>query len=83
MKQTTTTRVHIRCRLNDSVKGLTHAASAEEERIATDRRARGYSSAYHDERQSQAIEGLMTTRVGPPCEGSEKTQPRTLVGQIK
>ncbi|GFU22570.1 hypothetical protein TNCV_1304501 [Trichonephila clavipes] len=25
----------------------------------------------------------MTTRVGPLCEGSEKTPPRTLIGQIK
>ncbi|GFV64380.1 hypothetical protein TNCV_2502981 [Trichonephila clavipes] len=24
------------------------------------------------------VERLMATRVGPPCEGSEKTQPRTL-----
>ncbi|GFV90363.1 hypothetical protein TNCV_4380781 [Trichonephila clavipes] len=33
--------------------------------------------------QSQAFESLMATRVGPPCEGSEKTQQRTLIGQIK
>ncbi|GFU11711.1 hypothetical protein TNCV_2611071 [Trichonephila clavipes] len=32
---------------------------------------------------SQALECLMATRVGPPGEGSEKTQLRTLTGQIK
>ncbi|GFX62587.1 hypothetical protein TNCV_4867501 [Trichonephila clavipes] len=36
-----------------------------------------------DRIMSQALECLMATRVGPPCEGSEKTQPRTLIGQIK
>ncbi|GFV70483.1 hypothetical protein TNCV_2868291 [Trichonephila clavipes] len=32
---------------------------------------------------SQTLECLMATRVGPPWEGSEKTQLRTLIGQIK
>ncbi|GFY36172.1 hypothetical protein TNCV_4845441 [Trichonephila clavipes] len=32
---------------------------------------------------SQALECLMATRVGPPCEGCEKTQSRPLIGQIK
>ncbi|GFY21568.1 hypothetical protein TNCV_1167131 [Trichonephila clavipes] len=31
----------------------------------------------------QALECLLATRVGPPSEGSETTQPRTLIGQIK
>ncbi|GFT50789.1 hypothetical protein TNCV_493991 [Trichonephila clavipes] len=33
--------------------------------------------------KSQALECLMATRVGPPSEGRETTQPRTLIGQIK
>ncbi|GFU30044.1 transposable element Tcb1 transposase [Trichonephila clavipes] len=32
---------------------------------------------------SQALECLMATRVGPPSEGRETAQPRTLIGQIK
>ncbi|GFU26781.1 hypothetical protein TNCV_1838331 [Trichonephila clavipes] len=33
--------------------------------------------------KSQALECLMATRVGHPCKGSETTQQRTLIGQIK
>lgn len=55
VKQTIAIRIHIRCWFNDgrsvSGGGMTHAQSAEEERIAEDRHAQGYSSTNHDGRR--------------------------------